>query len=298
MKKRPIDIISDFLGEVSSALSDTPISRIPGIKTAYLKLTGLLNQKKYDIEVPEKITYRDSELYVFPEEEFAKRIYVDGKYSNSDEKEWEIFDEYISEGDVVFDVGAFIGTHSLMMRELVGQSGRVYAFEPQPNCAELIHKTFTENGFTNCIIVNKAVGCEVGSFNLQTSEGGDATSNVVGSDPWNQHTEAVKVEMIRLDDYLTDNKIKNIHFMKIDVQGSALDVIKGLGRKLTNVEVIYMEIHSKYINDIEREVRELFDILNNSGDVILADKEEKNVVSSAEELIFEEYHPDIIWVKR
>lgn len=51
----------------------------------------------------------------------------------------------IREGDVVFDIGANIGAHTLHFARLVGDRGRVYAFEPTDYCAKKIGENLALN---------------------------------------------------------------------------------------------------------------------------------------------------------
>jgi FkbM family methyltransferase len=220
---------------------------------------------------------------------------MDGKYSPSDEDEWDILNEHLSKGDLTLDVGAFVGTHTIMMREIVGERGQVYSFEPQPDCVELLEKTISVNGFDNCTIIPKSVGDKDGVQKLMTTERPDSTSNVVGSDPWDRRYDAVEVEMTRLDSILERNQVNHVDFIKVDVQGAGLQVIKGLGERISDVSAIYMEIHSKYIENPSEEVNELFDILHSNGSIIRTDTGEPNLVENPDELIYKEEHPSIIW---
>ena len=56
----------------------------------------------------------------------------------TDEKEFAIVDRLISPGDWVLDIGANIGQYTKRFSELVGDSGRVIAFEPVPDTFELL----------------------------------------------------------------------------------------------------------------------------------------------------------------
>ena len=297
MAQRPIDYAGYLLDVLGKKFSKTPISQIPGAKIVYSKIQEKIKTRQYEAaNVPQKITYRGKLLYVFPNSEWAKQLYVEGRFSVEDEHEWDIFRKHISAGDTVFDVGAFVGTHSILMYQLVGDTGRVYAFEPQPECADLIQKTFTVNNMENCTVANKAAGAETTVTSLQTSEAGETTSNIVGSDPWKKHDKSVDVEMIRLDEYMDKNQVQTVDFMKIDVQGAGLEVIKGLGEKLHDVEVIYIEIHSKYIVDTTKTVEELFEILNDYGNIIRLDTNDQQVIERPEEITFDRRQPDILWM--
>ena len=65
--------------------------------------------------------------------------------------EKKILSKYISEGDVVVDVGACLGYYTLFFRSLVGKTGKVIAFEPDPRYFTLLQKTINANKFENVV---------------------------------------------------------------------------------------------------------------------------------------------------
>src|SRR5437588_8634509 len=68
-----------------------------------------------------------------------------------------IFERYLHPGDVAWDVGAFIGYHTLLMSRRVGQ-GLVLALEPDPRNAERLRQNLALNGVTNVEVLHAAGG--------------------------------------------------------------------------------------------------------------------------------------------
>ena len=88
-------------------------------------LTRIIDTEGFNAIVKGKhgyILYNKNDIYI------GKSI---EKYGEFSEHEIELFADICREGDIVIDVGANIGTHAMAIAELVGTSGRVYAFEPQ-----------------------------------------------------------------------------------------------------------------------------------------------------------------------
>src|ERR1700761_660830 len=68
-----------------------------------------------------------------------------------------LFEGLLRPGDTFVDVGAHVGYHSLLARRFVGNSGRVYAIDPQPhNCAQLLRNAEL-NAFSNIVVIAAAV---------------------------------------------------------------------------------------------------------------------------------------------
>ena len=80
--------------------------------------------------------------------------------------ETRIFKRLINRNDVVFDVGANIGYYTLIATKLVGEKGRVFAFEPEPTNFSLLEKNVKLNGYKNVVLMQKAVLNKTGKTKL------------------------------------------------------------------------------------------------------------------------------------
>ena len=76
----------------------------------------------------------------------------------------------IKRGDVVLDVGANVGYYTLIFAECVGETGKVFAFEPDPTNFALLKKNIEANGVKNVVLVQKAVSDTTGITRLHLSE--------------------------------------------------------------------------------------------------------------------------------
>lgn len=128
----------------------------------------------------------------------------------------------VRKGDCVWDVGANLGLYTTQFAEIVGESGKVFAFEPSPhNFGKL--KDAVSN-LQNVELVPVALGSEAGSVGFQ--QGDDplgATSKVV-----EEAGAGIEVEVKRGDDLLGDGSVQVPNVVKIDTEGFELDVIKGM----------------------------------------------------------------------
>ena len=146
---------------------------------------------------------------------------------------------------VFFDVGANNGSSSIPVAQQ-NKDVTVWAFEPTPKLAqELIEKT---KDLPNYRVVQKAVSNEAGTakFYIAGSDGCDwgcSSLNNFSEDldkTWPGRvdfkvTDTVDVDVIRLDKFVEENGITRIDHLHVDVQGKDLEVLMGLGDKLTTV---------------------------------------------------------------
>lgn len=120
------------------------------------------------------------------------------------------------------DVGAHIGYYSRLFARLVGERGRVYAFEPNPKTfAILVANTKV---FPNVTRFNMAVLDEEKEITLYQSVN-SATDSVWAASVRGGPSGSFVVNAVALDDILTNVRV---HLVKIDVEGSELEVLCGM----------------------------------------------------------------------
>ena len=143
--------------------------------------------------------------------------------------------ENIKQGDTVIDIGANIGYHTLLMAKLVGDAGRVYAFEPEKENFELLKKNIERNGYQNVVLVNKGLGEKEEALTLYINP-----KNKAGHSVFHQHSHwgRQEIEITTLDNFLPKNT--KVDFIKMDIEGAEYVAIKGMKRVLSenNIKVV------------------------------------------------------------
>ncbi len=175
-------------------------------------------------------------------EQFVNRIY---------EKHYKI-----RKGDTVIDVGANIGTFTVMAARKAGDSGRVVAIEPEKKNLKFLRKNIRANGLENVIIVPK------GAWSSKTRK--KLFLKGLGEHSLLRRTgKSAYVKMDRLDDILESLGIRNVDFIKMDVEGAESEVLKGadrtLGGKMSMAVCGYHTIDGKPTH------REIISILKGKG---------------------------------
>lgn len=163
-------------------------------------------------------------------------------YRNIEPHFQQILSKYINKGDTVFDIGANIGYVSTAMSKLVGQDGKVFAFEAVPMTAKAFTENIKLNNCTNIQLIQKALSDKVGKATFRIPNGGENHS--MASMMWHKSdddTINVVVDTIVIDQ---DEKLKQItpSFIKIDVEGAEGLVVKGMQELITKSSpVIFIE---------------------------------------------------------
>jgi FkbM family methyltransferase len=158
----------------------------------------------------------------------------------------------VIEPDQTFmDVGAYVGTYSIPVAQLHKGSVNVIAFEPTPQTVLLFRKHLAYNRVKeNVRIENVACSDFTGDarFRIKMSASGCIPSfenhlHVDNAIDVDNEDRIINVGTITIDDYLVGNSDKP-DFIKVDVEGAELLVLKGARGLLSNQRpVVFCELH-------------------------------------------------------
>lgn len=144
--------------------------------------------------------------------------------------EWHYYIDLIQDDMVVFDVGAHLGEQTMFFHNVMNSQGVVHAFEPSKDIFDKLKQISELGAFSGKIIVNNlALSDKEGLLEFHTYS--DARLNTLierDNDHINQLSESVvSIPTTTLDKYCLQNEIYYIDFVKIDVEGAELAVLKG-----------------------------------------------------------------------
>jgi len=163
--------------------------------------------------------------------------------------------EFISSPKIIFDIGANIGMYSLFFSQYWPES-KIYAFEPVKDTYNVLLKNIELNGFSNINAFNYGLYDE--SMFSQMGIPVDRESENVGLYTVDKKIElknVVTCEFKKVTEILNDLKITNIDLIKIDCEGSELNILSN-GRILDITKYIHMEF-----NEFFKDTFELKDLL-------------------------------------
>ena len=139
---------------------------------------------------------------------------------------------FLRDGMTVLDIGAHHGFYTLLASSRVGSSGSVIAFEPSPRERVRLERHVRLNKCANVRIEQIALGASPGRAELFLVEGMEDYCNSLRPPAVNAETRRVPVSVTTLDEFLSSAGLADVHFVKLDVEGAELDVLKGASNLL------------------------------------------------------------------
>lgn len=152
--------------------------------------------------------------------------------------EIEIVRNVVKKGDTAVDIGAMIGCYTLVFAKLVGETGKVFAFEPEPENYEILQKNISINGYKNTNIVKKAVSNVDGEMRLYIADGNLGMHTLGKPINWKPR-EVVNIRTVRLDSCFKGSQIS---FIKMDIQGAEGLALRGMEDVLQRSKQVKMII--------------------------------------------------------
>lgn len=176
-----------------------------------------------------------------------------GKHRESSEVE--MFRKLINKGDCVFEIGGHIGYVTQIFEDLVGAEGNVLVAEPTPKSRYLLEKNVRDN----TVVLPFAITDIDGETEFYTEEfGGYKNSSVrsftetpntpLSSSHQNYNKQIVSTITVesKTVDSICEHHSVSPSFLKIDVEGSELSVLKGAGQVLNNARALMVEVSNNH----------------------------------------------------
>jgi tRNA (mo5U34)-methyltransferase len=173
---------------------------------------------------------------------------------------------FLREGMTVLDAGAHHGFYTLLASKRVGPSGRVVAFEPSPRERRRLERHVSFNNCENVSIEPFALGVSRGQATLFLVEGAEDYCNSLRSPAVKAQTIAVPVELTSLDEFVRDARLV-VDFLKLDVEGSELDALRGAAKLLETAPrpVLLVEVYDIRTRPWGYRAREIVHLLDRAG---------------------------------
>lgn len=146
-----------------------------------------------------------------------------------------VFRKHLRSRMTVLDLGANVGFYTFLARSIIGERGRVFAFEPYPRNSELIRASIRRNKYNNITLVEAAVSDKNGRASLYLSPDASSENSLLDLN----FQKVMTVDVITVDEYFEkevgDTKVD---FIKMDIEGSEYRAFMGMSKLLSCNESI------------------------------------------------------------
>jgi len=148
--------------------------------------------------------------------------------------------DFVRPGMTVVDIGANFGIYTLAMAKNLGDSGRIWSFEPASTTAAFLAGSIEDNDLNNVHLVNAGLSDRLGSATLYLSRNSEMNSLTRHSSS-GERTETVP--LLTLDRCREDYGWEDIDFIKLDAEGEEVNILRGGERLLADFSPIIMAEH-------------------------------------------------------
>ena len=132
----------------------------------------------------------------------------------------------VRRGDVVFDIGANVGLHTVLLSSLAGPEGRVFAFEPNRELYPALARTVACLGNTALLTYALSDRTESAALFVPLDHSMASLSDWTKG-KFEAEAHSVPCELRRMDDLVGSGELPTPDFIKCDVEGAELTVFQG-----------------------------------------------------------------------
>ncbi len=160
--------------------------------------------------------------------------------------------ERLRPGMVFYDLGANIGLFSLFAARIVGESGRVFSFEPDAEVAARLRRNVERNGFSNVTVVEAGLWSASGSVNF-VAAGPSSPDRGTGRFIDGKSPSGTPTPCVSLDDFVASAPLPDA--IKCDIEGAEVEALRGAEKLLrARHPWILCETHSESNDRTAREL--------------------------------------------
>jgi len=186
-------------------------------------------------------------------------VWIYDRYKSLEASPIRFIEKYVVPGTTVIDVGAHYGYFTIRLSLLTGANGLVVAFEPNQKSQAVLQRRISRKQLDNVRLLSAAAWSSSTNIHFVLDGPLGTTSHVSTSDG----RESLLVEGRSIDEVVRDNPGMRVSFIKVDVEGSEIEVLCGSQKTLLHHRpVVLCEIGSEYEIVSARHIDALFELLD------------------------------------
>lgn len=187
-------------------------------------------------------------------------IFDTGSY---EETETKIIMECVQDNDIILDIGANVGLYTILLNKY--KNCTTYSFEPIKYTFDLLCKNLIANNVDSKVYnIGLSNDNKVENFYFNRKEIAASSMRDLRGDKDN--TKIVQCDIKKLDDFVAQEGISNIDFIKIDVEGAELFALRGGAKSINKYKpIIFCEMLRKWSKKFDYHPNDIIDLLKNMG---------------------------------
>jgi FkbM family methyltransferase len=154
---------------------------------------------------------------------------------------------------IIFDIGANEGFYTLKAREIAPKA-KIVAIEPNPSAFLILKKNIKTNNLKDIFAINKAVTSKIGKVEFEIVKGHTSVSGLKVYQKYRKKGQlyTIKVPSITLKAVCKLYGIRKIDLLKVDIEGSELEVLRSNEKTLAITKKVVVEYHKnrKYVEEL------------------------------------------------
>lgn len=144
-------------------------------------------------------------------------------------------------GDSIIDLGAGIGAEMIFLAQNISPNGWVYSIEANPKVSEILNINKAVNKFSNVTCHNIAISDKSGKVTISDFE--SHQKNLIS-----KSGNGIEIDSFTLDDFVKQNNISKIDFLRVNIEGAELQMINGMDESIKIIDNVAISCHDFLIN--------------------------------------------------
>ncbi len=238
-----------FFGELSKLGRAKRIASIVPARLKFKALRALYNYESEGVQGIDIVTPLQNDglvCFVNTKDLIGWKIFFYGEYEASTNR---ILEKLVKKGDVVIEAGANIGSETLLLSRHVGDNGMIYGFEPNPYTFQRLKINVDINELSNVQVFELALGERDKDIHFNIYPKGFCNPGMSSKYMSTPITREISVKQLTLDSFVKEQGIKNVDFIKMDIQGAEMDLLDGSKEVITKYRpTIFTEAEDYFVN--------------------------------------------------
>lgn len=174
--------------------------------------------------------------------------------------------------DIIVELGAGIGTETVILSEKVGNKGKVYAIEAHPETYNSLKALVEKRKLSNVIPLNMAIAGKNGFVHIDDKPNHEA--NKLSND-------GLQVQSFSFDSFVENQGIKKIDYLKVNIEGAELQMIDGMNNSVKKIRNMAISCHDFLFIQNKTNIKQTIEAYLNENNFEIYTNNTKHIVQES-----------------